>query len=83
MICVVFTLQFISLLHVFVSAVLKFVRGEDPIGLEIQRWGALVAIEGSVRYFLEVVVIVLVKHVAGRFVCSKLGLHRWYVLRVG
>ena len=83
MICVVFTLQFISLLPVFVSAVLEFVRGEDPIDLEIQRWGALVAIEGSVRDFLEAIVIVLVKHVAGRFVCSKLGLHRWYVLRVG
>ena len=44
---------------------------------------ALVAIEGLVRDLLEAVVIVLVKHVAGRFVCSKLGLHHWYVLRVG
>ena len=44
---------------------------------------ALVAIEGLLRDLLEAVVIVLVKHVAGRFVCSKLGLHRWYVLRVG
>ena len=41
MICVVSTLQFIYLLPVFVSAVLKFVRGEDPIGLEIQRWGVV------------------------------------------
>ena len=44
---------------------------------------ALVAIEGLVRDLLEAVVIVLVKHVVGRFVCSKLRLHRWYVLRVG
>ena len=44
---------------------------------------ALVAIEGLVRDLLEDVVIVLVKHVAGRFVCLELGLHRWYVLRVG
>ena len=43
----------------------------------------LVAIEGLVRDLLEAVVIVLVKHVAGRFVCSKIGLHHWYVLRVG
>ena len=44
---------------------------------------ALVAIEGLVRDSLEAVFIILVKHVAGIFVCSKLELHRWYVLRVG